>query len=273
MIALAHLVWAPLGPEPLRAFVRSYRDHPAGAEHELIVVLNGLGSPGSLTHAQLQAELEGVEHTLLELERPMLDLAAYLEASRFARQETICFVNSYGVVLADRWLGHLGQALALPDVGLAGATGNWESQAEWRRGAPRHWPVQLLSRRAARRDYPRFPNPHVRTSTFAIDRRLLLGMQLPPVRDKRDAYLIESGYASLTRRVQRRALRAVVVDRTGRVYDPPEWPSSRTFRSGGQENLLVSDNQTRAFAMAPPALRRQLARDSWGRRPRRTANR
>ena len=149
-------------------------------------------------------------------------------------------------------------------MGLAGATASWESQAEWMRGKARYWPYQLLGLRAARRDYPRFPNPHIRTTAFMIGRPELLRMGLEQARDKRSAYLLESGRMSITRQVQRRGLRAVVTGRDGRAYEVADWPSSRTYRSGGQDNLLVADNRTRDWEQASPRLRHRLSRDAWG---------
>ncbi|HXD55762.1 MAG TPA: hypothetical protein VN618_13470 [Solirubrobacteraceae bacterium] len=266
LTALVHLVWGPLGLDPLRGFLRSYREHDAGAEHELIVLLNGLGLPGSPTREEILAELDGVAHRPIETEAPVQDLAAYVHAAeRLADHETLCFVNSYATVLADGWLGLFIRALSEPGVGLVGATGNWESLAEWRRGLPWFWPVQLLSLPEARRDYPRFPNPHIRTSSFAIGRELLLSLDLPEVPDKPSAYRLESGIHGFTRQVQARGLRAVVVGRDGRSYEPPEWPASRTFRSGREENLLVADNQTSVYLTVAPWLRRRLRHDSWGR--------
>ncbi len=264
MIALAHLVWAPLGPEPLRHFLRSYAAHPAGAEHELVVILNGSGAPGAHARERLLAELDGTPHTLIELARPVQDLTAYGEAAARLDHELICLLNSYAEVLADAWLAHLAAALAREDVGLAGATGNWESQAEFPRGGIEQWPQQLIGLRRARRDYPRFPNPHVRTSSFMIARERLVAMRLEAVRDKRDAYIVESGFHSITRQVAETGQRTVVVDRDGRLYDPPDWPRSRTFRSGSQERLLVADNQTRAYEGCSPRVRHALARSSWG---------
>ena len=40
-VTLVHLVWAPLGPEALARFLDSYRHHPAGVEHRLLMVFNG----------------------------------------------------------------------------------------------------------------------------------------------------------------------------------------------------------------------------------------
>ena len=264
MIALVHLVWAPLGPVPLRRFLRSLERHPPGAEHELVIVLNGAQAAGR-DRDVLLAELERTAHRLISLERPMLDLAAYGAAVPMLQHELVCFLNSYSVILADDWLGLLAGALAAPDVGLAGATGSWESQAEWRRGDLTRWPQQLAGMAGARRDYPRFPNPHVRTSGFMIERSRLVDAGMSRAGDKRATYLLESGHESITRRVQRDGLRAVVVGRDAIAYDAEGWPGSHTFRSGAQENLLVADNQTLDYETASPRRRRRLTRDTWGR--------
>jgi hypothetical protein len=252
MIGVVHLVWAPLGPQPLRAFLASYHAQPSRAEHELIIVLNGSRPDAGSAESRegLLAELDGTTHRLLVLERPLLDLAAYGAAARQLQHPRLCFLNSYSAFLADGWLRRLSEALDEPGVGLAGASASWESQAEWVRGRLVHWPYQLMGLREARRDYPRFPNPHVRTTAFAMSRDLVLQMGLEDVRDKRSAYLLESGHSSITRRVQEQGLRAVVVGRDGQVFDVAAWPLSRTYRSDAQRNLLVSDNRTREWGEA-----------------------
>lgn len=273
-LGVVHLVWAPLGLGPVRSFLRSYRAHPPGIAHELAIVLNGAppelgassGSRGvaALTHETLAAELAGVEHRLIVLERPVLDLAAYGLAARALSHPRLCFLNSYSVVLADGWLAILVRALDDPGTGLVGATASWESQSQWIRGRARHWPYQLARLRSARRDFPRFPNPHIRTTAFMIERANLLAMNLDAARDKRDTYLLESGRRSITRQVLERALRAVVVGRDGRVYGVKDWAASRTYRSGEQDNLLVADRRTADWQRASPRLRRRLSRDAWG---------
>lgn len=272
-LGVVHLVWAPLGPEPVRSFLRSYQARSPGIAHELVIVLNGApgdSAPGgdrastALTREQLAAELAGIEHRLIVLDRPVIDLAAYGLAARALTHPRLCFLNSYSVILADRWLAILKQALEDPGTGLVGATASWESQSQWVRGRARHWPYQLARLRAARRDYPRFPNPHIRTTAFLLDRANLLAMNLDAVRDKRDAYLLESGRRSITRQILEHGLRVVVVGRDGRAYGVKGWAASRTYRSGDQDNLLVADRRTEDWAHASSRLRRRLSRDAWG---------
>lgn len=124
MIALVHLAWGPLGPSPLREFLTSYRRHPAGIDHELVVLLNGVDEDRRTT---FEAELEGVEHRLLTLEEPVQDLAAYAQAAARLENERLCFLNSHSVILAPEWLAKMEHALNQARVGLVGATGSWAS--------------------------------------------------------------------------------------------------------------------------------------------------
>jgi hypothetical protein len=275
-LGVVHLVWAPLGPEPVRSFLRSYNAHPPGIAHELVIVLNGAPDDASeqasaratataaLTREDLAAELQGIEHRLIVLEQPVLDLAAYGLAARALSHSRLCFLNSYSVILADDWLAILARALDHPHTGLAGASASWESQSRWIRGRARYWPYQLIRLRGARRDYPRFPNPHIRTTAFMIERAIVMAMNLDTAHDKRATYLLESGRRSITRQILERDLRVVVAGRDGRVYGVKDWAVSRTYRSDEQDNLLVADRRTEDWLTASPRLRRRLSRDAWG---------
>jgi hypothetical protein len=125
---VVHLVWGPLGSEPLRRFVASYREHTAGVEHELMILLNGVTAQ---QRPELLAELDGLDYRLLELQEPVQDLAAYMQASKQLEHERLCFLNSYSEILAADWLAKLDHALDQPRAGLVGATGSWASTRSW----------------------------------------------------------------------------------------------------------------------------------------------
>jgi hypothetical protein len=105
----------------------------------------------------------------------------------------------------------------------------------------------------------------VRTNAFmmrtSLARRTLGRLT---IRNKLDAYHAEHGPYSLTRQVASRGLTVAIVGANGRAYGPEWWSGSRTFRQGDQSNLLVADNQTRAWdAMTWPE-RRILYEGTWG---------
>ena len=272
-VCVVHLVWAPLGLAPFEAFLTSYRRHASGSEHRLLVVFNGFAAPPDL--APFLHLLEGLEHATLLLPRPVQDLAAYLEAAHACTERSMCFLNSYSVILTNGWLAKLRAALGEPGVGVVGATGSYESPATslWAVPLPPDHGrrLQRFAHRLRRHGrvlltgltHPLFPNPHLRTNTFMIERQRLLALRAGPFRSKADCYRFESGRRSLTRQILARGLAVRVVGANGVAYPPERWRESKTFRVGEQPNLLVADNRTREYGEADPDKQRWLAGLAW----------
>lgn len=112
--------------------------------------------------------------------------------------------------------------------------------------------------------FPPFPNPHIRSNGFMLSRQRLLAVQSGSLRTKYDACAFESGIDSMTSQIRREGLRAVVAGRSGQGYDVTDWPRSGTFRLGNQENLILTDNQSRTFMEMAPGTRATHARITWG---------
>jgi hypothetical protein len=295
---VVHLVWGPLGRAPLERFAASYRHHPAGAQHRLVLLLNGVEDPGLLARCQdLAGELGG---SCVSLSGRHLDLEAYVAAAGHVEADTLCFLNSHSRPLVDGWLVYLLDALSRPGVGLVGATGSWGSQLDYLRyqlRLPSAYAAVYGDREATRqemlslsrqadpsirdrgrtaaqlgtmlmllrqsRSFTRFPSPHVRTNAFVISRDLLLEVWPSRVPNKLAAYRLENGRHSLTARVAEKGRRAVLVGRDGLVYPVEDWPYSLTFWQGTQENLLVADNRTEDYRLGDAARRLLLSRYAW----------
>lgn len=250
MLCLVFLAWTPLGVEPVERFVASYRRHPAGATHRLVFVLAG----PRVDRAPWRQALAPIQHE--ELERGTgMDLDHYRATVDRVVATRYCFVNTHSVVLADGWLDHIERALVRPGVGMVGATGSHESP-----NAVRPGPLRRL-----RPGHEPFPNPHLRTNGFALDRQLLLSLDWPTGLTKLEAVELEAGRRSLSRQVRERGLATLVVGRNGEAYPPERWRQSGTFRSGDQANLLLADNRTRHYLEAGPLIRRGLAWLAWHR--------
>jgi hypothetical protein len=93
-------------------------------DHELLLLLNNVDSK---QREAVVAEVAGRDHRLLELDRPMLDLAAYFWAADLLEHDQLCFLNSYSEILEVDWLLKLADALRQPGAGIVGATGSWAS--------------------------------------------------------------------------------------------------------------------------------------------------
>jgi hypothetical protein len=183
-------------------------------------------------------------------------------ASSFSRQAHLLYLPSaYRGVLPPRREA-LAEFRAI-DCEVAEAAG----AGEMRPGSVVLRKLRTLARLpGAMLPFQRFPAPHVRTNAFMIRHATLVGLRLPHVCSKRDAYVLEHGRNSLTRQVERAGLRALVVDRGGVAYETSEWDRSRTFWQGEQEGLLVADNQTRRYDDGSAARRMLLSSFAWGER-------
>jgi hypothetical protein len=233
--------------EPLqrfRRFVASYRKFNAGAEHDLVIIFKGFRDQSDLQLGQ--AEFTELPHTPIYVDDENFDIGAYRAAAEQLQHTQLCFLNTSSEILSEYWLRKLVVNFEQPNVGLAGATGSYESL----------WALDA--------SFPRFPNIHVRSNAFIIRRDDVLRHFPRCVHDKKDAFLTESGPASVTRRFLEEGLSVIVVGRNGRGYPPQWWPQSETFRQGFQNNLLVHDNVTRAFDKTPWPGKKALSQVTWG---------
>lgn len=263
-VLLIHLAWGPLGLDRLRAFLDAQARFDAGTDRELLVVLNGF-VPEQLAGAQ--GLIRGAGATASSTPAPCQDLDAYRAAAAAHPAGSYVFVNSYARPLADRWVAKLVEAAGTH--GVAGATGSFETQRlpyvpERRSRTATAWLADTAQRAGpatrSRLQFPSFPNPHLRTSSFAMSAATLRGLSWPAAPTKRDALVLEGGRRGLSTQAGRR----VLVDVDGNAVPPDGWPTSRIFRSGDQERLLVADNRTDQYSEADAAGRAVLRRLAWG---------
>jgi hypothetical protein len=298
-LCVVHLVRSGAGTEPLGRFLTSYREHPAGVEHDLVLLYKGFDSASAAAeHRELAGDLPVEE---LFVSDQGFDLTAYATAADSLNAARYCFLNSHARILAANWLTHLDSALSAPGAGLAGASGSWASivsyglfhlglPSAYRRvygdrrstvrafaeldrertgtpadiSAPRRSVYTALSLAGAAVGFERFPAHHLRTNAFIIDHGVFAEVGQAALRRKVQAHRLESGRDSITRRVERLGLDALVVDRDGLSYAHADWPSSETFWQGAQGGLLVADNQSEDYQRAGSERRLLLSRYAWG---------
>jgi len=269
-LCVAHLVWGPL-IDRVERFAASYRAHPAGVEHELVVIFNGLSAS---ERAAAERALEGLSYTPLVPPKPTFDITAYGMVPAQVSADAYLFLNSYSRLLAPDWAKYYVDALDLPGVGLAGATGSWGSMRSWNRWPPEHeqlpphklahlYVAALRPHLAARLRFPPAPWPWIRTNAFALTAETLGLIEWPVCDSKWDTWRAEMGRDCISERVRRTGRRCVVVNRRGEVFEVADWHRSRTSASGDQADLLVADNRTDEYAQASPEERLHRERITW----------
>lgn len=231
--------------EQFDRFVRAYTTYPAGLAHELIVLFKGFPSESSLDEGR--KAFGSLTFKEFHTDDESLDLGAYGHVAQHLDVDRMCFLNTKSEPTAEYWLLKLAVNLEQPGVGLVGATGSFQRHMV---SYPR---------------FPSFPNLHVRSNAFMMRadhaRRILGNLH---IHSKMDAWLVESGTASITRQIIAMGYAPLIVGRNGRGYAPQWWASSNTYCQGDQDNLLIHDNQTRLYASSPADLKRLYCTATWG---------
>src|SRR5438876_1138280 len=94
---VVHLVWKPLGLQPLRNFVESYRRHRGGVSHRLVMAFNGFAADSELE--EYHQALAGIAYEWFRVYPSTQDIPVYFAAARRYECKYLCFLNSYSVLL------------------------------------------------------------------------------------------------------------------------------------------------------------------------------
>ena len=237
--------WPPLDPKFLyyaKQFAESYRKHPAGIDHNVIVAVKNDTVSSRFVFPWINGPVSTVNKTKtlqwLAVGDYGYDIGPFLRIARERQEQYDCIVllGVYARILVDEWLKKLTDALNTYDV--VSATGSFE---------------QGISSHAR--------NPSLRTTAFAISPKLLtklwpttIANQNSAMHDKRECYEFEHGNHSIYRRAVASGHRGAVVG-IDRAYPEAEWDLSCTFRKKEQRNLIVADNHTDIWANSDAATR------------------
>lgn len=282
-IAVVHLVRKANGLAVLQDFVEAYREYEPGIGHDFICVLKGFASDAEMS--PYKEVLDGICRHVLSVPDEGYDITAYWVAAEAFDYRYFCFLNSFSRILSRGWLDKLHRAASADNVRLAGATGSYQSfrPSSFRnfikisRESKHRGPVKdalmalpfshhlnyLRHKLLFGPAYHVFPNYHIRTNAFVLDRDVMRNAFREPIATKMDAYDFESGRNNLTMRLLDAGFNPVVVGIDGTTYRKEEWHLSDTFWQADQQNLLVADNQTRHYAEGGRQVRSLLSRMAW----------
>jgi hypothetical protein len=268
-IGVVHLVRKCNGIEPFRNFLESYLRHPAGIDHDLLLIYKGFD--GESDCAPYEAIVEDIKHSCLLISDRGLDLRAYILAAQAYPNRYLCFLNSFSIIMADNWLIKLWIAIQVEGIGLVGASGSWGSVYSLSKNKKKRPLLEAIAyfilwhplRLYLGHYFNPFPNYHIRTNGFMIRSNLLLTIHHGSLRTKMSTYKLESGKKSLTQQVISKGMDVRVVDCHGVTYSKSEWNVSNTFWHGDQAQLLISDNQSRKYTSAKPDEKLRLTLFAW----------
>ena len=294
-ICVVHLVRKKNGIKPFKRFIESYKKYRSGLEHDFLIVFKGFNQLKDLK--QYHEILKPLNYFTYEISDKGYDLTAYFSVARvFSKQyHFFFFINSFSEILDVNWLKKLHEHASKPEVGLVGATGSWQSHIPnqitnkelpfsnkllalvkkrklififiklsslfFAYMSNSFWVTFYLFKKFY---FPIFRNEHIRTNSFLISSSVFKKLKIRTINSKFDAYIMESGFDGISRQIIGMGKKILVVGKNGRAYEKEDWYKSHTFWQFNQNNLLVSDNQTRDYQFGSIKRRSYLTMAAWG---------
>jgi hypothetical protein len=277
-IAVVYLSWLPFGIAHFKVFIDSYINCPAGYSHKLIIAFNGtaLQSPNTIEEYKEYLRQKNIIDVEFLSFASGQDISVYKRSAETIEADFFLFLNTYTKFEAPGWLSFYVKNWR-DDVGLIGTTGSY---ADYRSAISTRIKYTLqdkipLSVKFRELKYyiklglvyghhfKGFPAPHVRTTGFFTSKEIFTAIKHEVLKDKMRAYFFENGRESMTAQVQRMGYECLLIDKNGNAYSVKDWPLSRLFWNAEQEDLLISDNQTRMYANASEKEKKILRKIAW----------
>jgi glycosyltransferase involved in cell wall biosynthesis len=125
-IAVFYLARLKEGFSHFAEFAQSIRNHPAGLDHDLIIICKGFTRRSEF--AVISGIFKGIPYQITEVDDDIgQDIHSYHAAAARFPHTYACFINTFTQIRSDDWLKKLFDAMSLPRVGMVGATASFES--------------------------------------------------------------------------------------------------------------------------------------------------
>lgn len=276
-VAVVYLIGPPYSFENYKRFIESYIGYSSGFGHKLVLLFNNL--PDRHDANLFIKDISKIENLQFEVfhSKSLQDISAYRWIAQELKESHILFFNSHAEILFENWLIKFVNVFKSSTPGMVGATGTWQSHYSlvfqknrwiWEKGKTikenfDKYKLMIKAFFLWQIYFKPFPNPHLRTNAFMVDKKIFCSLKFNALTNKMLAYRMESGRNGFASQLAKKGLSIVMLGKNGEYYNMPEWPQSKIYYANNQENLLIGDNHTRLYANANDALRRQLSYLVW----------
>lgn len=125
-IAVLYLARIKEGLSTFEEFTKSYLQHEAGQEHELIIIYKGAFKKEE--KAAAEALFKNIPHRSFAVSDDIgYDIHAYLTIAEQIDHAYVCMLNTYTTLASPQWLKKLYSHFSKPGVGMVGASGSYAS--------------------------------------------------------------------------------------------------------------------------------------------------
>jgi hypothetical protein len=278
---------ADWGVETAQKFFKSYMEHPAGCEHNLLVAAKAWeNDPQGYEKLKQLAQSCGAK--IVDLPDDGFCFGAHFRAAQLSDADYIFPMTSTSQILQDDWLLKFKKAFEEnKKLKHAGTGGFWallnepsikdfiNENSKRKFGNKKSLARSIYKKLEYLKDIdlvlkekfqPPFPNYLIRSNAYMICRKMYLEFMekygIP--KNKFEACQLESGvYKGLSKFVERKGFKIGVLGADGRLYKKHEWPESKTGFAPDLSNVIIKDWHYDNYLSADPQTKLVLDKWAW----------
>jgi hypothetical protein len=201
------------------------------------------------------------------------DLGTYFKVLKYVDEEYIYFFNSTSRIIDDNFFKFSINAMLDKKLGLLGWAGSFGTLRPSIKkiffklkinininknfmNAIKNLLIDIIAfpyHLYLYKNFPKFPNPHVRSNAFLIKKDLYeeFSKISKYSETKIESCELESGKNGLTKFVQKKGYDVKVINSKNKIFDIRECDKSETWRTGDKQHVLVADNGTLSYEKMP----------------------
>tara|TARA_B100001027_G_scaffold140424_1_gene97652 strand:- start:214 stop:1011 length:798 start_codon:yes stop_codon:yes gene_type:complete len=232
--------------EYINAFKKNYLRFSSGYDHDLLICFKMID----------EKKIEYIKKNLDDLNyisfvdyvlKNDYDFGSYKRIAEKYPDRDIFFLNSHSFPVCNDWLNKLMKFK--DDITLIGTSASNESLIDSLVLKKKYKILPYLIKKLIYNKYfKRFPNPHIRTSSFLINSQIFLDyMADKKINTKLDVWKLESGIGSLTNYFKDKNYNIYVINSDGNKFEEKDWKLSETYNYYEKPKLIISDKHTRKY--------------------------
>ena len=263
-IIVAYLSTKYVDKKALKRFINNYKKNISSCKHSLLICYKNLDDKELIKRIKIAKKIKHIEFIDPELSNDHEWGTMYRIGKKY-KKTNILWMNDHSYPNKKCWLKVLSNYIQ-PNriIGCSASYSSHYSNSFYRKPEQSYFNYIINIIKTSFYFFS-FPNPHLRSNGMLFySNDFVKFMKNRTVRSKFDSYCLESGKNSLTNYFIKKNYDVVVVNGDGNIYFKEDWPKSDTFAFKKKNNLLISDNQTRAYNKLKKKLKIRRRKEVWG---------
>mgnify|MGYP001276453392 CR=1 FL=1 len=248
----------------IKTFVKNYRKYNPSCKHKLIICFKKLNNT---TIKERLKTLKGIKHEIfIDPENVNdFDFGTLKRLSQKYKNNYIFWMNDYSYPCSKNWLKIIVGAMGPRTIVATSASYSSHYSNSFTRNKNYSFIKFFSNIFLSFINFPRFPNPHFRTTNFMINSDdFYKYIKNKKINSKLQAHSIESGYTGLTRYFERYKFNIIVINKDIKKFKIANFHESETFAYKKISKNLTSDKKSRNFDKLNFVEKKKRRKQIWG---------